>query len=284
MFLSGIADEAGRAIENQIAAHRTLGWGHIELRTVEGEGIALMDDARFDAVYGAVTGAGLAVSCFASAIANWARPITADFQADVDELRRAAPRMRRLGTRFIRIMSYPNDPKQPLPETAWRAEAIRRVRELTRIAEDEEIVLAHENCSGWGGLSPEANLELLDEVASPALQVLFDTGNPVSYGQDAWAYYQAVADRVAYVHIKDAELVEGGHTRYTYPGEGHGCVREVVTDLLARGYDGGFSIEPHLKAIIHEGQQADEADALYAAYVEYGRRLTALVEEVRAAR
>lgn len=280
MFFSGISDEAGPSIDVQIKAHRELGWTHLELRMVDGVNLTQLPAPAFDEVYAKVSEAGMAVSCFGSAIANWARPITCDPEIDIDDLRQAIPRMKRFNTPFIRVMSYPNDPDQPLDEPAWRKESIRRMKELAKIAEDNGIILAHENCSGWGGLSAENSNILLGEVDSPALKVVFDTGNPVTYGQDAWDYYQKVYPSIVYVHIKDAQKIDGVD-HYTYCGEGDGCVREIVGDLLAKGYDGGFSIEPHLAAVIHTGQQAASADQLYQSYTEYGRRLMKIVEEVR---
>jgi hypothetical protein len=63
--------------------------------------------------------------------------------------------MRRLGTRFIRIMSWPND---GLAEGAWRSEVLARLMELARIAAGEGIVLAdtedslrHGQCRGRRG-------------------------------------------------------------------------------------------------------------------------------------
>lgn len=282
MFFSGISDESGQPIQTQIQAHAELGWKHLELRAVDSVNLTQLSDAAFDAVYAAVTEAGMGVSCFSSAIANWARPVTGDFAVDVEDLKRAIPRMHRFGTPFIRVMSYPNDPKEPVEEREWRREAIRRTKELSRIAEDGGITLVHENCSGWGGLSAENSNILLGEVDSPALKVVFDTGNPVTYGQDAWEYYQTVRKDIVYVHIKDARKVDGQDI-YTYCGEGDGCVREIVADLLKTGYGGGFSIEPHLAAVIHTGQKADNARQLYESYTEYGRRLMKLVEEVRSA-
>lgn len=281
MFFSGISDEAGPAIETQIKAHKELGWNHMELRLVDGQNLTMLPDEAFDVVYEKVTAAGMNVSCFGSAIANWARPITCDPSIDIEDLNRAIPRMHRFGTQFIRVMSYPNDPKNPIGDTEWRNEAIRRMRALAKLAEDGGITLAHENCSGWGGLSAENSNILLGEVNSPALKVVFDTGNPVTYGQDAWEYYQAVYNDIVYVHIKDARKVDG-KDEYTYCGEGDGYVREIVGDLLKKGYDGGFSIEPHLAAIIHTGQKANNDNWLYESYTEYGRRLMKIVEEVSA--
>ena len=281
MFLSGIADEAGRDIDTQVRAHLELGWHHIELRMVDGVNITQLSEPVFDRVAGVLSEAGIQVSCFGSAIANWARPITCDRQIDIDDLQQAIPRMKQLGVPFIRVMSYPNDDAAPLSDADWRTEAIARMKVLARMAEDAGIVLAHENCSGWGGLSAENSNILLGEVNSPALKVVFDTGNPVTYGQDAWAYYQAVRADIAYVHIKDARKMEG-EDHYCYCGEGDGHVSAIVQDLLATGYDGGFSIEPHLAAVIHTGQQADNADQLYQSYTEYGRRLMAIIHEASA--
>lgn len=278
MFFSGIADEAGRDIGTQVRAHLELGWHHIELRMVDGVNITQLTEPAFDEVAGALSEAGLQVSCFGSAIANWARPITCDRQIDIDDLKQAIPRMKQLGAPFIRVMSYPNDADAPLEDAAWRTEAIARMKVLAQLAEDAGIILAHENCSGWGGLSAENSNILLGEVNSPALKVVFDTGNPVTYGQDTWAYYQAVRKDIAYVHIKDARKVEGGD-QYCYCGEGDGQVAAIIQDLLATGYDGGFSIEPHLAAVIHTGQQASNTDQLYQSYTEYGRRLMAIVNE-----
>ena len=98
MFFSGISDEAGQDMASQVRAHLELGWKHMELRAIDGVNIAALPDRDFDAVYGAVAAEGLGVSCFSSAIANWARPITGDFELDKADLLRAIPRMHRLGT------------------------------------------------------------------------------------------------------------------------------------------------------------------------------------------
>lgn len=280
MFFSGISDESGRSIDKQIEAHQELGWTHLELRAIDGVNLTQLPDAQFDEVYGKVTGAGMKVSCFASAIANWARPITCDPEVDIADLRVAIPRMHRFGTSFIRVMSYPNDPERPVEEPEWRKESIRRIKVLAKMAEEGGVTLVHENCSGWGGLSAENSNILLGEVNSPALKVVYDTGNPVTYGQDAWTYYTQVRDSIVYVHIKDARKVDG-EDHYTYCGEGDGRVRETVADLLATGYDGGFSIEPHLGAIVHTGASSGP-EQMYSTYTEYGRRLMAIVKDAQA--
>lgn len=276
MFFSGIADEASAPLAGQIRAHTELGWKHIEVRNVDGVSLTDLCDEAFDQVAEKLTSAGLAVSCFASQLCNWSRPIIKRPDIDAQELACAMPRMQQLGCRFIRTMSYPN---AGWPEQKWRDEAVARLKDLARMAQQGGVILVHENCDGWGGQGPEQTLELLERVGSDSLKLVWDTGNPVPHRQDPWAYYTAVREHVVYVHIKDGVL-EDDTMRYTYPGEGAGRVRDVIGDLLDRGYRDGLSIEPHLAAIVHEGKAASEDDSAYQVYVEYGRRLMALVDAI----
>jgi len=278
MYYSGIADEAGQPIETQIKAHKELGWKHIEIRSVNGVNLTDLCDRSFEEVVENVTEAGLAVSCFASQLCNWARPISKHPDIDRHELARAIPRMRRLGCRYIRTMSYPN---AGWPQEEWKEEVIGRMKELARMAEDGGVVLVHENCDGWAGQGPEQSLELLERVNSSALKLLWDTGNPIPHAQEPWLFYDAIKEHIVYVHVKDGVSEGEGGVTYTFCGEGEGKVREVIADLIRRGYDGPLSIEPHMAAVIHEGREATDEGAAYRTYVQYGRKLMALVEQVR---
>ena len=86
MTVTGIADEGSRELREQIRIHRALGWDTLELRLVGELNVCAMDDRAFDEVYATLKREGMGVICLASSIANWARPISADFQADVEEL------------------------------------------------------------------------------------------------------------------------------------------------------------------------------------------------------
>ena len=282
MFFSGIADEAGKPIDVQIRAQKELGWDHIEIRNVDGVNLTDLTDDVFDEVYRKVTDAGLSVSCFASQLANWARPISGDFDADRAELDRAVPRMQRCGTRFIRCMSWPNDKDNPWREDKWRDEVIRRMRILAETASAGGVILVHENCDGWAGQGAEQTLEFLSEVDSPGLKLVFDTGNPVHHAQNAWQYFNAVKEQVIYIHVKDYLETDDGFSA-CFPGEGLGDVKQILSDLFSRGYDGGLSIEPHLAAVVHLAKEASDPKEAYRLYVEYGRRTAALVAELRGA-
>lgn len=89
---------------------------------------------------------------------------------------------------------------------------------------------------------------------------------------------------IAYIHIKDGVWDrEKGCTHFTYPGEGDGDVARIVNDLIANGYDGGISIEPHLAVVFHDESVKSEDEVRYNNYVEYGRRMETLIKAARAA-
>ena len=279
MTITGIADEGSPELGEQIRIHKILGWNTLELRLIGKTNVCAIEDPEFEAVYRELKEQGMGVVCFASSIANWARPISSDFQADVDELRTAIPRMQRLGARFIRVMSYPND---GWPEARWRREVIRRMKQLAGIAADGDVVLVHENCSGWGGMSPQNQRILLEEVHSPHLQIVFDTGNPVGEGhppEETWDFYQSAMPFIKHVHIKDCVQKANGEIEYTYPGEGQSMVPKILKSLLDLGYEGAFSIEPHISAQIHLGTSSDGTQAREV-YLEYGRRANAMLAEL----
>src|ERR1017187_2725811 len=111
MKLMGIGDEAARAIDGQIQATKELGWEYIEMREAEVAGFAKgnfhdIPDAAFDIAAGKLETAGIGVYCFGSAVMNWAKKVTGPFDVTLAEVRRAVPRMKRLGAKYVRIMSF----------------------------------------------------------------------------------------------------------------------------------------------------------------------------------
>lgn len=295
MFFSGIADEAGEAIDVQIKAIQALGWRHIELRKVSVDGhpagmIHDIPEADFDRVAGQIEAAGLSVSCISSAIANWGKSVLEPFDPSLAEARRCLTRMKRLRCKQVRIMSFQvikDSAGKPLPlDQQHREERFRRLRELQALFAAEGITVVHENCMNYGGMGWAMTLELVEAV--PGLQLVFDTGNPVFADdftqpeprpkQDALVFFRKVREHVRYVHIKDGVWNPVRQAcDFCFPGEGEGAVRAILSELRASGYDGGISIEPHLGSVFHEtGSAQADAERRFAIFVEYGKRLAQL--------
>ena len=285
MYLTGFADEAAKDLDGQIRAIKELGWSNIESRNIDGTNIHDLDDNAFDVVCGKLADAGISINCFGSAIANWAKSIEKPFDDDLAATRRAIPRMKRLGTKFIRIMSYPPIAGRPMEEQL-AAERFARLRIITKMFLDEGLQPLHENCMNYGGQGWKYTLEMLDAV--PGLKLVFDTGNPVNtddrenpgHRQSAWDFWTHVKQHVVYIHIKDGIPAEGDkRTEWCWCGEGNGDVVRIVRDALASGYDGGFSMEPHMALVAHDSSVQSSEEAKYANFVEYGRRFEKILEE-----
>ncbi|MBV2366053.1 sugar phosphate isomerase/epimerase [Streptomonospora sp. NEAU-YY374] len=274
MAYAGIGDEAGPDLATQLAALDTLGWRHLELRSVGGTAVADLDDTAFARVAGELSARGVVVCCVDSRIGNWARPVTGDPGPDLAELAVLADRCAALGTDRVRVMSYPND---GLPEHEWRRRVLDRTRRLCDLAERRGLRLLVENCAGWAADSAERMLDLLDSVASPALGLLFDTGNGIAHGYSAADLLGDIAARVAHVHVKDARSTPQG-TVYTVPGQGEARVADCLRMLLAAGYQGVWSIEPHLALRPHEPGTALSGDP--AGFTAAGEALRRLVDRV----
>ena len=279
---TGFTDEAERSLDGQISTLREVGWSAIELRLIDGKNICDFTDEDWKRTWDRLQKEQIQVVGFGGQIGNWARPIDSDFSLDIDELKRVAPRMRQAGTKFLRIMSYPNSESNPLSRSEWRIEAVRRLKELAKIAEGEGIILGHENCSGYGE-TPEGFLDLVEVVNSPALQLIFDTGNNSLHDNNTevtWDYYQKCREQITHVHIKCAKPGENGDDFVTCYADEDPVQERILKDLGATGYDGWLSIEPHIKAAIHAGQDVDDSGEGRVVWVNFAKGLEGLVSEI----
>ncbi|NJN05468.1 MAG: sugar phosphate isomerase/epimerase [Rhodobacteraceae bacterium] len=292
MHLMGIGDEAGSSLASQIQATKQLGWKFIEMRGVEVPGFPKgnfhdIPDAAFDLACAQLQENGLGVYCFGSTIMNWAKTVETPFDVTVAEVKRAIPRMQKLGTKFVRIMSF--KPKDDEPKTP--AVVLERVREVVKMFRDAGITPVHENCMNYGGMSWQHALEMVEAV--PGLKWVFDTANPIFNAdrrgpapwkkQDPWEFWVKLRDHTVHIHIKDATWNPAKNDAdYNWPGEGAGRVRDILKDAFARGYDAGISIEPHMVVVFHDANSKADDSAIQANFIEYGRRLERLIGEVKA--
>lgn len=291
MYFTGFADEASASLDVQIKVTRELGWENIEARNVKvgdypAGSIHDIPEQAFDRVAEQLETSGVRINCFGSAIANWGKKIDEPIDSSLAEVRRSIPRMQRLGVKLVRIMSFAvRDGEDQLEQ-----ERFRRVKIIHRMFAEAGIIAVHENCMNYGGMGWPFTLKLIENV--PGLKLVFDTGNPVFSDdrskpapcpkQSAWEFYSRVKEHVAYVHIKDGYWdAQANKSIFTYPGEGRGDVRRIVKDLISRGYEDGISIEPHMGAVFHDPSSGHSLNAGQI-YVEYGRRMMKMVEDIRA--
>jgi len=292
MRLSGFADEAADGIDGQIEVTRALGWSFIEARSIDRVNIHDLPEPAFDEVRRKLDASGIRINCFGSTIANWSKGVDEPFEETLATVDRAIRRMQVLDVPYVRIMSYAilEDDRGRALADQKKEERFRRLREICARFLDAGITPVHENCFNFGGMSWEHSLEML--AAVPGLKLVFDTGNPgltpdfrkpFPYpNQDARESYERLREHIVHVHIKDGKRdPETGKEQYFFPDEGVCAVATVVEDLLASGYDGDFSIEPHMAVVFHDANVSSSERARFENYLEYGRRFVRLLDEVR---
>jgi sugar phosphate isomerase/epimerase len=238
--LSGFADEIDADPKTQFATLNDLGITHVEFRSAWDTNVLDLTDAQLDEVAALLAAHGLAVSSIGSPLGKI--NIEDDFDAHLVRADRALAVAQRLGAPFIRIFSFFLRPDQAPQD--HRDEVLRRMAALAAKAEPTGIVLLHENEKDIYGDVPERVLDLVESVGSPALRLAWDPANYVQVGVRPFTEgYAALRPHTVYVQVKDALLA----TADVVPaGEGDGEVRETVRALAADGFDGFFSMEPHL--------------------------------------
>ena len=236
MYLTGFADEASQDLAKQIEVTKTLGWNAIESRNIWGSNIHDLSEEDFEKACKMLTEAEIHINCFGSAICNWARDVDDDWNITLGQVKRAIPRMKTLGTKLIRIMSF----KRYESGDQKAQKRFELLREVNDMFTSEGLLPVHENCMNYGGMSWKHTIELAENV--PGLKMVYDTGNPVynidySKGsdvwQDSWEFYQNIKEHIAYIHVKDGLNPQTGKKDvYTYPGEGVGYTWEIMKDLI----------------------------------------------------
>ncbi|MDT7553321.1 MAG: hypothetical protein QOI16_1857 [Pseudonocardiales bacterium] len=238
--LSGFADEIDPDLKTQCATLNDLGITHVEFRSAWGTNVLDLTDEQIEETAAVLAAHDLRVSSIGSPLGKI--NIDDDFETHLVRADRALAVAQRLGAPFIRIFSFFLRPDQA-PDR-YRDAVLRRMTALTERAAPTGVVLLHENEKEIYGDIPERVLDIVESVGSPALRLAWDPANYVQVGvtpfTDGYAMLRPYTD---YIQIKDAVLATG---EVVASGEGDGQLRETVRALAADGFDGFFSMEPHL--------------------------------------
>lgn len=239
--LSAFADEISADLTEQIAALEQEGIRNIELRSVWGKGVLDLDHREQDTIQLALDDHEFYISAIGSPIGKIG--IEDDFEAHLEQFEKAIEMAHVFGCDFIRIFSfYIPEGKDP---ASYRDEVMQRLQTMTDLAQEEGITLLHENESRIYGDTAERCKDLIDTVDSPCLRAIFDPANFIQVGQRPYkTCLPILKDDIEYFHIKDAELSTG----VVKPaGEGDGRIAKILSEMIADGFGGFLSLEPHLK-------------------------------------
>ncbi len=238
--LSGFADEIADDFTTQCEVAAGLGLKFVEVRSAWGVNILDLDDAQLDTMKQTLAAHGLQVSSIGSPIGKIF--IDEDFDPHLERMRHAAEVAKFFDARYIRIFSFfIRDGSNP---DDHQDEVLRRMRALAEVAETADVTLLHENEKDIYGDVPARCHDIVTSVDSPNLRLAWDPANFVQVGVRPFTEgYSLLRPYVVYVQVKDALLSDAS---VVVAGAGDGQVVETVRALRDDGFDGFFSLEPHL--------------------------------------
>jgi sugar phosphate isomerase/epimerase len=238
--LSGFGDEIDDDPAVQIAVLQALGASYIEVRSAWGTNIVDLSEDQLAALAKLLDEKSMQVSAIASPIGKV--DVSLPVEHEVERLRRAVNAAKVLRAKYIRIFSFYYG--ESVPVDSIRDAVIERMRALAAVAEQEGVVLLHENEKDIFGDVPDRVLDIIESVNSPALKVAWDAANFVQVGVKPFdEAYGKLRPHLEYLQVKDA-LFSNGHV--VPAGEGDGDVLRTVEALKSDGFTGFASLEPHL--------------------------------------
>jgi sugar phosphate isomerase/epimerase len=238
--LSGFIDEISDDFSEQCKVAAGLGLRHVEVRSAWGINILDLDAAQLDTLRQTLAEYGLSVSSIGSPIGKIS--IDDDFPPHLERMRHAVEVAELLEAPYIRLFSF-FIPEGTDPDSR-RDEVLSRMSALAEAAADSDVILVHENEKEIYGDIPRRCLDIVTSVDSPRLQLAWDPANFVQVGVRPFTEgYSMLRPYVGYIQIKDALLADG---TVVVAGAGDGEVVETIRALHADGFDGFFSLEPHL--------------------------------------
>jgi sugar phosphate isomerase/epimerase len=239
--LTGFADEISPELDEQLNTLVDESMRYMELRSVWNKNVLDLTDEELEKVKSVASERGIRTSSIGSPIGKVS--ITEPFERHMERFRRALYAADVMQAPYVRVFSFfiPEDQEPAL----YREEVLERMGVLAGEAEDAGVTLLHENEKEIYGDVPSRCVDILAGVDSPALRAAWDAANFVQceVSRPYTEGYELLRPYVEYVHVKDALASTG---RVVPAGEGDGQLPETLSALRASGFDGFFSLEPHL--------------------------------------
>ncbi len=240
--LSGFADEIDPDLTRQCEVLTELGITQIEFRSAWGVNVCDLTDEQLADAGDVLATHGISMSSVGSPIGKIR--VDEDFDAHLARFRRALAVADSFHAPYLRLFSF--YPPEGGDVAEHRDEVLRRMSALAAEAAPFGVTLLHENEKGIYGDIPSRCLDIVESVGAENLRLAWDPANFVQVGVRPFSDgYALLRPHVVYVQIKDALLADG---TVVPAGDGDGELRETIAALADDGFDGFFSMEPHLAA------------------------------------
>lgn len=252
-----LTDEIDEDMAKALPLVKKLGLGYVGLRRLWGENVVDLLPEQEGALRALLAQYALSVSHVASPVFKCAldpkRPpqtsgdrfgsVEAPLSAHFEWLKRCLALAKRFNASGVRIFSFwrEDDP------TRHFEAIVEHLQEAGRIAQDYGIFLLLENEPSCNAGSIEEVAELVSAVNLASVGVLWDPGNDCYAGLPVRPQQAGhLVGRCAHVHLKDVRTDPEGRRTIVPLGQGEVPWAAILQALKSSGYQGHFSLEPHL--------------------------------------
>lgn len=247
--LCAFADEAARALDEQIVAMQRHAIDLLELRAVDGVNVACIGEKSAREIHTRLLGEGITVWSIGSPIGK--AKVTDEFAPQLEAAKHIFGTANALQCDKVRVFSF-----FTCDYSKDRNTVIDRLCEFDRVASTFGLRLFHENEKGIYGDTAARCADILDSV--PRLGCVYDPANFIQVGENVGLAMDMLLNRADYLHVKDA-LYAGGEVVPCGCGDGQ------IGDMLKRKGGGVITLEPHLT--LFDGYQAIDTTQLKNKYV-----------------
>ena len=242
--LSAFADEVTENFLEQVkylAGERVC---YIEPRFIDKKNIMDLTKDELNEAKKMIQDHGLKVSAIGSPIGKV--KLDEPFEPHLDKFKHAVDLAMFFETPFIRMFSYYAPEGQNIDD--YRDQVMERMAAKVEVLKDVNVTMVHENEANIYGHTAEQCVDLVKNIDSPKLRLVYDPANFV-WGEkildNVETCWPVMKPYVVHIHIKDWKL--GAEDVGSIPGEGDGQIKELLAELAAINYDGCLTMEPHLQ-------------------------------------
>lgn len=237
--ISGFYDEVSGDLKTQLETIKAYGESYLCPRKINGKNIADYTAEEFEKdVKPMLDEYGVKFSSIGSPIGKIGLYDDEKYAAQCKKLAELVKICKIMDCKYIRMFSFrglSGDYEKDF------VQVVKRLRGFLEIVRESGVILLHENEKRIWADTPERVIRLYNEINDPQFKLCFDASNYIQCGVDAAKAYDALKDITEYYHIKDCSK-----DKVEVPvGMGLGDYKNMIKDLVKRGYDGFMTLEPH---------------------------------------
>lgn len=234
--LTAVSDEVSSGTAEIVTVLQGQGIRQIELRKIDGKELAEIGDAERREILEKLEGSGFKISAINSGV-NRIR-IDGGLKQNLEKFKIYLNLAEFFKTRHLIISSF-RCPERKTDE--YREEMLKNILEMVRLARGKNIMLLIENEPNTYAASSKDCKDILEAVNSSCLKLAFNPANFAAMGEKPFLKISPHIRKLSRILYVNDGLFSGVPR---LPGYGNAEIKELISILRCRSFDGYFSLNP----------------------------------------